>query len=96
MGRLTEDQSAEIAATPEEVTGNALDKVLAENHGIMPFTLLVEKSRALGFAPCNVARCRVKPASFERLPQDFCEEHLVLPVGEVGGGIVDRVCQSVR
>jgi len=84
MGRLTEDQSAAIAATPEEVTGNALDKVLAENHGITAFTLLVAKSRALGFAPCNVARCRVTPASFERLPQDFCEEHLVLPVGEVG------------
>jgi len=84
MGRLTEDQSAEIAATPEEVTGDALDKVLAETHGIPAFTLLVAKSRALGFAPCNVARCRVTPASFERVPQDFCEEHLVLPVGEVG------------
>ena len=84
MGRLTEDQSAEIAATPEEVTGDALDKALAETHGIPAFTLLVAKSRALGFAPCNVARCRVTPASFERVPQDFCEEHLVLPVGEVG------------
>ena len=84
MGRLTPEQFAEIAASPEEVTGDALDKVLAENHGITEFTLLVAKSRALGFAPCNVARYRVTPASFERVPQDFCEEHLVLPVGEVG------------
>ncbi len=84
IGRLTEDQSAEISATPEEVTGDALDKVLTENYGITAFTLLVAKSRALGFAPCNVAHCRITPASFERVPQDFCEEHLVLPVGEVG------------
>lgn len=84
MGRLTTDQSLEISVIPEEVTGEALDKLLAENHGIPAFTLLVAKSRALGFAPCNVARCRVTPASFERVPQDFCEENLVLPVGEVG------------
>jgi type IV pilus assembly protein PilB len=35
-------------------------------------------------APFNVARYRLTAATFERIPQDFCQENLVLPVGEVG------------
>ncbi|MFI5356566.1 MAG: GspE/PulE family protein [Opitutales bacterium] len=84
MGRLSEEQLTGISATPDELTGDALDKLLAEDHHITPFQLLVAKALAFGFAPCNVTRCRVTSSTFERLPQDFCEKHLVLPVGEVG------------
>ncbi|MCF7688230.1 MAG: GspE/PulE family protein [Cephaloticoccus sp.] len=84
MGKLTSDQRHAIAETPNEPTGDVLDRMLREDYGIEAFALLVAKARAFGFAPCNVAHCKVTSSTFERLPQDFCEEHLVLPVGEVG------------
>jgi type IV pilus assembly protein PilB len=84
LGRLNADQHAAITAVPDELTGDALDRLLQDEYRITPFALLVAKARAFGFAPCHVGRCRVTPATFERLPQEFCEQHLVLPVGEVG------------
>jgi type IV pilus assembly protein PilB len=84
MQRLTTEQRETIAAMPGELTGEALDKLLAEDYRITPFQLLVSKGRALGLAPFNVARYRVSPTTFERVPQDFCQQNLVLPVGHVG------------
>src|SRR5690606_17601656 len=88
LGRLTVDQQRTIAATPDELTGEALDKILRDEHGIPPFALLVAKARALGFAPCNAARCQINAATFAHIPQEFCEKHLVLPVGEVGEALL--------
>lgn len=84
MQRLTTEQRDAIAAMPGELTGEALDKLLAEDYRITPFQLLVSKGRALGLAPFNVARYRVSTTTFERVPQDFCQQNLVLPVGHVG------------
>lgn len=84
MGRLTNEQHTAIAAIPEEPTGDILDKLLREEYGVAPFALLVAKGRVLGFAPCNVSRCRATPATYEKLPQEFCEQHQVFPVGEIG------------
>jgi type IV pilus assembly protein PilB len=84
MGRLSAEQHAAIAAMPAELTGDALDRLLQDEYRVTPFALLVAKARAFGFAPCHVARCRVTPATFERLPQEFCEQHMILPVGEAG------------
>ena len=72
LGRLTAEQQQAIAATPEELTGGALDKMLRDEHGIAPFALLVAKARALGFAPCHAARCQINAATFAHIPQDFC------------------------
>ncbi|MCP5530238.1 MAG: type II/IV secretion system protein [Opitutaceae bacterium] len=88
LGRLTAEQQQAIAAAPEELTGSELDKMLRDDHGIAPFALLVAKARALGFAPCHAARCQVNAATFAHIPQDFCEKHLVLPVGEVGEALL--------
>ena len=84
MGKLTTEQRLTIAGSPEEPTGDILDKMLRDDYGIEAFALLVAKARAFGFAPCNVARCRVTSSTYERLPQEFCEQNLVLPVGELG------------
>jgi type IV pilus assembly protein PilB len=84
MGRLTSDQRAEIAAVPEDLSGDALDKLLQEKYAVTAFQCLVAKGRALGLAPFNVSRYRISPATFERIPQDFCQENLVVPVGQVG------------
>src|SRR5688572_2876284 len=84
MNRLSPEQRDKIAAVPGEPTGEALDKMLQDEHGITPFQLLVAKGRALGLAPFNVARYRVSTTTFEQIPQDFCQQNLVLPVGQVG------------
>ena len=84
MMRLTAEQRDAIAAHPAELNGDALDKLLQDEFKITPFQLLVAKGRAFGLAPFNVARHRLTPKSFERIPQEFCEQNLVLPVGQVG------------
>jgi type IV pilus assembly protein PilB len=84
MKRLTGEQRDAIAALPGEPTGDELDKLLQDEHRVTPFQLLVAKAKAHGLAPCNVGRFKVTPATFERIPQDFCQANLVLPVGQVG------------
>ncbi|HTZ21270.1 MAG TPA: GspE/PulE family protein [Opitutaceae bacterium] len=83
-GRLTDEQRTEIVARPEDFSGEALDKLLQEDYRITPFQLLTAKARALGLAPYNVTRYRVSATTFERIPMEFCQENLVLPVGQVG------------
>ncbi|HWL15076.1 MAG TPA: GspE/PulE family protein [Opitutus sp.] len=84
MSRLTAEQRDTIAALPGEPTGEALDKLLQDDYRITPFQLLVAKGRALGLAPYNVSRYKIGPETFERLPEEFCQQNLVVPVGHVG------------
>ena len=84
MGRLTEEQRTALVGRPEDLTGDALDKLLQEEFRVTPLQCLVAKARALNLSPFNVARYRVNPKTFERIPQEFCEKNLVLPVGQVG------------
>lgn len=82
--RLDAEKRQTIADTPDELTGNQLDKLLLEEFGITPFQLQVAKGKAFKLAPFNVARYQIHAATFERVPQEFCVENRVLPVGEVG------------
>jgi type IV pilus assembly protein PilB len=84
MKRLDEEQRATLLARPDDLSGDALDKLLQEEFKISAFQCLVAKARALNLSPFNVAHYRVSPQTFERIPQDFCQENLVLPVGQVG------------
>src|SRR5579863_2235218 len=84
MGRLTTEQRDAIAARPQDLNGDALDRLLQEDYKITAFQCLVAKGRALGLAPFNVARYKIAASTFERIPQEFCQENLVLPVGQVG------------
>ncbi len=84
MGRLSAKQRALIAARPEDLNGDALDRLLQDDYKVTAFHCLVAKARALNLAPFNVARHRVGPSTFERVPMDFCQANLVLPVGQLG------------
>ncbi|MFA5263976.1 MAG: GspE/PulE family protein [Opitutaceae bacterium] len=84
MGRLSDVQHAELAARPEDISGDVLEKILLDEYRITAFQLLTAKARALGLAPFNVSRCKISPATYQRIPQAFCEENRVFPVGEVG------------
>ena len=81
--RLTTEQRDAIASRPEDLNGDALDRLLQEDYRITPLQFLVAKARAVGLAPFNISRYRMSTTTFERLPQDFCKEHLVIPVGVV-------------
>jgi type IV pilus assembly protein PilB len=84
MGRLTDVQRDTLVHHPDDLNGDALDKILIEEYKLTPFQLFVARAKAVGMAPYNVSRWRVTPQTFERIPQEFCQEHLVLPVGQVG------------
>jgi type IV pilus assembly protein PilB len=84
MDRLSAEQEEAILATPGDLTGDALDKLLQDEYKISDFQLLVAKARAHGLSPFNVQRFQITTSTFERIPQDFCQQNLVLPVGEVG------------
>jgi type IV pilus assembly protein PilB len=84
MGRLDSEQRNTLASRPDKLSVDALDKLLQEDFKVTPFQCLVAKARALNLSPFNVARYKVSPKTFERIPQDFCQAHLVLPVGQVG------------
>ncbi len=84
MDRLTPEQEEAILATPGDLTGDALDKLLQDDYRITDFQLLVAKARAHGLSPFNIQRYQVGPTTFERIPQEFCQQNLVIPVGQVG------------
>jgi type IV pilus assembly protein PilB len=84
MDRLSSEQEEAILGTPGDLTGEALDKLLQDEYKITDFQLLVAKARAHGLAPYNVQRYQISPTTFERIPHDFCQQNLVLPVGQVG------------
>jgi hypothetical protein len=88
--------SAMRSPRPDELSGDALDKLLQDEFKITAFQCLVAKARALNLSPYNVARYKVSPQTFERIPQEFCQEHLVLPVGQVGENAAGGVRQSLR
>jgi len=84
MGRLDFDQRAVLVSRTDDLSGEALDKLLQEEFKVSAFQCLVAKARALHLSAYNVARFRIGPKTFERIPQDFCQQNLVLPVGLVG------------
>ncbi len=84
MGRLDHEQRGSLAARTDDLSGDNLDKLLQEDFKVTAFQCLVAKARALNLSPFNVAHYRVTPQTFERIPQEFCQENLVLPVGQVG------------
>jgi hypothetical protein len=84
MGRLDPEQRGALTGRPDELSGDALDKLLQEEYKVSTFQCLVAKAQALDLSPYNVAHYRVTPQTFERIPQDFCQENLALPVGQVG------------
>jgi type IV pilus assembly protein PilB len=84
FGHLTVAQRNALHARPEDLSGDALDKILHDEHGLALHVIFVARARALRLAPCNVSRLRPGSHTHERLPLDFCQQNLVYPAGEVG------------
>ncbi|MEZ5276404.1 MAG: GspE/PulE family protein [Opitutaceae bacterium] len=88
LGKLSDDQAHAIINSPNELTGEALDQVLGDEHKVSSEQLLVAKARAYGMAPINAMRVRLNPASFDKISQEFCLKNAVLPVSLMGDYIV--------
>lgn len=84
MGHLSDMQFKAITSTEDEMSGDAVERLLAEEYKISQFQLLVAKGKAFNLAPINVKHCKVNEMTYSKLDQDFCQEHKVLPVGFCG------------
>ncbi len=84
MRRLTDEQFEALKKHPDDLNGDALEKLLIEEYKVTSFQMFVARAKAVGIVPFNVARWRVNAQTYERIPMDFCQENLVLPVGQVG------------
>ncbi|WP_309398822.1 GspE/PulE family protein [Cerasicoccus maritimus] len=89
--RLTEEQAENIINTDEELSGEEVEALLGQDYGISEFQLLAAKSKAFGMAPFNAFHYEPDERTFEKLDKEFCEEHMVLPVGIVGSIFVVAV-----
>jgi type IV pilus assembly protein PilB len=84
QGRLNGEQVAALSSRPDEVSGDDLDKLLQDQYSISATQLFVAKAGAYHLAPFFAAKFRVASSTYERVPQEFCQENLCLPVGYAG------------
>lgn len=87
MGQLTEDQANRLYDSPDDITGEAMDKILREEYKISEFSLLTAKARAFELYPINSKHLRPSSNTFEKLEKDFCRENKIFPLGVVGDHI---------
>jgi len=87
-GHLSDVQFRNIADAEEEMSGEAIEKLLTETYKISQYQLLFAKSEAYGLSPVNVRRCLVNETTFSKLEKDFCQQNKVLPLGFAGGHII--------
>jgi len=89
--RLSDEDAERILNTPEELSGDAVEKLLMEDYEVTEFQMLVAKSRAFDLSPFNASKLIVDDRTFEKLDRDFCLENRVLPVGYCGEHFVVAV-----
>lgn len=88
VGHLSENQFNNITSSDEEMSGEAVEKLLTEDYKISQNQLLFAKSRAFDLSPINIKKCTVSEQNFSILEKDFCQENKVLPLGFAGEYII--------
>lgn len=83
-GRLTAEQVEAITSAPEDMSGDALEKLLLSEFKVSEFQLLLAKARAFDLKPFNAGNFRVDERTWEKLDREFCATNRVLPIGQVG------------
>jgi type IV pilus assembly protein PilB len=91
LDRLTAAQREAIAAHAGDLSGDALDRLLRETYSVAPFAIFAARARAHRLAPFVPACHRAGPHTFERLSQEFCQQNLVFPAGQVGDFLICAV-----
>jgi type IV pilus assembly protein PilB len=73
-----------IVNSENDLSGEAIEKLLVEEHRITEESLLIARARAFELQPFNAKNFEIDEFTFEKLDKDFCFEHKVLPLGTVG------------
>jgi type IV pilus assembly protein PilB len=94
QGRLNAEQFQLITQRPDDISGDALDKLLQETYSVTSSQLLVAKARAYSLAPFFPSRFRLTASAFERLPLEFCQQNLCLPVGFAGDFLLIAIASA--
>ena len=73
-----------IINSEKDLSGDAIEKLLLEEHRISEETLLIARAKAFDLHPFNARNFVIDEFIFEKLDRDFCFENKVLPIGIVG------------
>ncbi len=95
MGRLTAEQRDSIASRPQDLNGDALDRLLQEDFKITAFQCLVAKGRALGLAPFNVSRYKIVDLDVRADSAGFLPGEPGSSRGSGGGPPARGLCESL-
>jgi type IV pilus assembly protein PilB len=85
---LEEDAVVEITSGADDISGDELESVLMEKHGVPAMSILLAKASAFNIRPFNAKNFQITERTFERLEKDFCCDNKVLPVGTFGTHLV--------
>lgn len=88
VGHLTDTQASTIIDSDEELSGEALELLLATDYKISQFELLVAKGKAFDLSPVNIKNCSISDQNYSKLDQVFCNENKVVPLGFCGEYII--------
>ena len=88
LGSLSEEEAAKIIEVKEEISGEAMEKLLMEDYGVSRFQFLAATSRAFDLNPFNAKFFKPNESTFAKLDKDFCRENTLLPLGVVGDFLV--------
>lgn len=84
LGFLPRESANLLINTQADLSGEALEKILLEEHKITEFQILAAKSLAFGLQPFNAKGYKVNEQAFDKLDREFCKQHKILPLGYVG------------
>jgi type IV pilus assembly protein PilB len=83
-GKLDSAVVAEFLESQEDITGDKLESILHEKHGVSSFSLLLAKAAAFELPAFPARNFQLTEHTFSRINKDVCREHSILPVGEFG------------
>jgi type IV pilus assembly protein PilB len=91
LGVMSAEAAQVLRDQPEDLTGEAVDKLLQKEHKVTTFQLLLAKSKAVDLPLINPRRVIVDERTFKKLEPAFCRDKKVLPIGECGGFVLVAV-----
>lgn len=85
---VIDDEKAKKLIYGDDMSGDALEKLLLSDYKVSEFQLLAAKGRAFGINPLNAKGLMPNEHTFAHLDREFCKENKVFPVGIVANHIV--------
>ncbi|MCH6255535.1 Flp pilus assembly complex ATPase component TadA [Puniceicoccaceae bacterium K14] len=88
LSYLDKDKAEELLTLETDYNGVAFDELLSLEYNVSSHQLNMAKAKAFGVPPFNIRSYSVTQETFEYVDQEFCSNHLVVPVSVVGDYIV--------